>query len=169
MSFAGNFQVTQGTDLTGADFQDNSAGSDTNITARTIYLYQTNGQLLVPAIDWPLSAAVPFVVTGIMTKDYALTAVVIWTSSSPLPSPSTYTKSEIVTFVGFDNQFKYSLIQEMAANPTIVNDKDFQYNLMRLRNNILNAIDATTYSDQFSAQANLDQAKFLQDNKNYFF
>lgn len=169
MSFNGDYAVTQGADLTGASFQDTSAGSDTNITARTIYLYTTAGALLVPPIDWPLSASVPFVVTGIMSKDYSLSAVVIWTSSSPLPSPSTYTKTEIVTFIGYTNQFIYSLIQEIAANNTILNDNDFQQNLAKIRNEKFNAIDSTTYSDQFSSQSALDRAQFLINNKTYFF
>lgn len=170
MAFNGNYIVTQGTDLSGMQFQDTSSGSDTNITSRSIGLYQTNGQLLGGVlIDWPLSAAVPFVITGIMAKDYALTSVVIWTSSSPLPSPSTYTKSEIVTFIGYTNQFIYSLIQEIAANNTILNDNDFQQNLIKIRNEKINAIDSTTYSDQFSAMAALDRAQFLINNKTYFF
>lgn len=170
MAFNGNYTVTQGTDLTGMQFQDTSSGSDSNITARTIYLYTISGALLVgAAIDWPLSASVPFTVTGIMAKDYSLSAVVVWTSSSPLAPPSTYTKTEIITFIGYTNQFIYSLIQQIAANNTILNDNDFQQNLIKIRNERINAIDATTYSDQFSAQSALDRAKFLIDNKTYFF
>lgn len=169
MAFNGNYTVTQGTDLTGMQFQDISSGSDSNITARTIYLYMTAGSLLAPPIDWPLGATVPFVITGIMQKDYSLSAVVVWTSSSPLAPPSTYTKTEIITFIGYTNQFIYSLIQQIAANNTILNDNDFQQDLIKIRNERINAIDATTYSDQFSAQSALDRAKFLIDNKTYFF
>jgi hypothetical protein len=169
MAFNGNFLVTQGTDLTGFQIQDNSAGVDANITGRTIYLYTSSGALLVPAIDWPLSAAIPFVVTGIMQKDYAFSVLVTWTSSSPIAPPSTYTKTEIVTFVGYTNQFIYSLIQEIAANNKTLNDNSFQTNLSTLYNELNNAIKATSYSDQFSAQSALDRAKYLMDNSNYYF
>jgi len=168
--FNGDFSITQGSDLSGFQIQDISSGSDTNITDRSIALYQTNGQLLTGAlIDWPISAPVPFSVTGIMSKDYSFTVVVTWTSSSPLAPPSTYTKSLIVTFDGYTNQFIYSLIQEVAANNKTLNDNDFQNNLCTLYNEKHNAVQAAKYSDQFSAMAALDRAKYMMDNANYYF
>lgn len=168
MAFAGNFNVSQLTDLTGFLLVDTSTGTDANITDRSVALYLTNGQLLVPVIDWAIAAANPFVVTGIMTKDYSLTIVVTWISSAPITG-STYTKTLIVTFDGYDNQFAYSLVQQLAANNKTLNDNDFQGNFYTLYTEIFNAIQAAKYSDQFSAQAALDRSKYLIDNAAYFF
>jgi len=68
-------------------FQDNSTGSDSNLTERRIYLQKYNGQYLVPSgstadyIVWPL-ATNPFILTGILDKDYALSIRVDWVADT---------------------------------------------------------------------------------------
>ncbi len=172
MAFNGNFSTSQTSDATSFVLTDTSTGTDSNIVSRTIYLYKTDGTLLTgAAIDWPVVSVTGDTKTlsGVLTKDYSLNIVVTWTSSSPLSSPSTYTKTVITTFTGNLNEFLYSLIQRISATRNLVNDNNFYKSLSALYTEIDNAVQATNYSNQFSAQAALDRGYALQQNQNLFF
>lgn len=169
MAFNGDYASSQGADAGSFTLTDTSTGSDVNLTGRTISLYKTDGSLLVPVITWAIANST-YDLTDVLAKDYSLLIKVEWASSSPLGSPSTYTKEIITTFVEYTQDFKYGLIQQWSsANPPIQQKSAYWQNMMRLIVDISNAIEATNYSNQYSAQAALDDAFYLQQNANKFF
>ena len=174
MAFNGAFSISQGTDSTSFVITDTSTGSDTNLTDRKIYLNQSNGTTLIPAnnpnawIDWPIALG-PITLTGILNQDYSLNIQVVWVSSSPLPSPSTYVQFQLKTFTANLELFDYMLTQQMAANNLLANDNNFLPNKELLRLYIDNANGATSFSDQYNAQLNLNAGYAMQVNQNNFF
>ena|SRR6185369_17227892 len=173
MAFNGNFAVTENVDISKFTLTDTSTGVDTNLTDRKIYLYKVDATTLVPSgtptdyLVWPIADAT--IDIDALDKDYALSIVVIWNSSSPLPDPSTYTKTLLHTFTGYSYAFWYMLIQQMAANPLISSDKNFYANLSKFVTDLDNAIQATVSTDQYSAQKALDRDQYMIDNKNIYF
>lgn len=167
--FNGSFAISQGTDVTKFTISDNSTGSDPNLTGRTIYLYQSNGELLGgSAINWPLSDGSTKEIE-LLTKDYSLSINVVWASISPLPSPSTYTLTSLYTFTGNTNAFIYGIIQQLAAQPNLSNDTNFYDSLSKIQTDLDCAVQANTYGDQFSAQFALDRCYSLIVNESMFF
>lgn len=175
MPFAGSFTITPvATDPTSFVITDTSTGSDTNLTDRQIFLYQSNGVLLLPAgsttnyIDWPISAGSSLTITGLLTVDYSLNILVNWISSAPIGG-STYTFTLLYTFTGNTTLFINGLIQEIAANPQLENSYNFMGNLAKMYVFVQNALNATTYMQQFSAQGALNQAQNLILNASILF
>lgn len=176
MSFNGAFSVSQGTDATSFTLTDVSTGSDTNLTDRKIYLniVLSNSATLVPPnngnawIDWPIAAG-PITLTGILNQDYSINIQVVWVSSSPLPSPSTYVQFQLKTFTGNLELFDYTLTQQMAGNKLLASDNNYLPNKELLRLYIDNANGATSFNDQFNAQLNLNAGYNMQVNQNTFF
>ncbi len=173
MAFNGNFTATQSIDGLTLTITDTSTGSDANLTDRRVYLNQYNGTTLVPTgtstpyIDWP-TANGPLVLP-IFKKDYSLNINVQWISSSPLPSPSVYSVFQLITFTNNTYLFYYSLTQLQAANQQLTNDYGYFNNKVKLLVYLNDAINATTYNDQFAAQRSLDRAYELQTNANVYF
>lgn len=174
MSFSGSFTVTPSpTDPTSFTLTDTSTGSDTNIIDRNVYLYQTNGVLLLAAgsttnyIDWPVGPST-LAITGLLTQDYSLNILVNWISTDPI-SGSTYTYSLLYTFTGNTALFINGLIQQIAANPQLENSYNFLGNLAKMYVYLQNALNATTYMQQFSAQGALDQIQNLIQNQSLYF
>jgi len=169
MAFNGNFSATQTTDISGFTLLDTSSGSDTNLTDRQVFLYTTSGALLTgSAIDWPIANG-PLVLTGILPIDYSLLIVVNWVSSSPLPSPSTYTLTSVNTFTGNTQNFINGLIQQIAAQQGTTNDNQFLTNMNILYTYLDNAVLAQKYNNQGNAQENLTLALGMINNQNLFF
>lgn len=174
MAFNGAFTISQGVDPQSFTITDSSIGSDVNLTDRKVYLNKIDGTTLIPSgttttfIDWPIANG-PLVLTGILTKDFSLSIEVDWVSSSPLPSPSTYTSTQLITFTGNTNTFIYSLIQQLAAKDNLSNDTNFYDNLSKIQTEVDGAVMATTYGDQAGSQSCLDRAYYLQINQSLFF
>lgn len=176
MAFNANFSITPpGVDTTTFSLTDTSTGSDTNLTDRRIFLVQSNGNNLnfpnatTPYIDWPLSAGATITLTGILPIDYSLNIVVNWISSAPLAPPSTYTQNTLYTFTSNIMLFYYSLTELASANPPLINDNNYFPNKQKLKVYIEDAIDATQYNNQFSAQLALNGAYNMQLNRNTLF
>jgi hypothetical protein len=168
MSFNGNFIVSQGTNPSQFTITDTSTGSDSNLSGRTIQIYQIDGTLLGgSSINWPIGNG-PLTLS-FLTVDVSLNFLVTWSSISPLPSPSTYVKNYIVTFVTYTNNFIYSLIKQLTAQPSIVNDTQFFGNLSKIQTFVDSAIQATDYNDQQSAQVFLNMAQSMILNQNLYF
>jgi hypothetical protein len=174
MAFAGSFTVTPDlTDPTSFVLTDTSTGSDTNIIDRNVYLYMTNGNLLLPAgsatnyIDWPVGPST-LAINGLLTQDYSLNILVNWISTDPIDD-STYTYTVLYTFTGNTTLFINGLIQEIAATPNLENSYNFMGNLAKIYVYLQNALNATTYMQQFSAQGALDQAQNLIQNASLYF
>lgn len=169
MAFNGNFTAVQSSDISGFTITDTSSGADGGLTDRQVFIYTVSGALLTGAvIDWPIANG-PLVLTGILPKDYSLSILVNWISSSPLPSPSTYSKTSINTFTGNTYYFLLGLIQEIAAQQGITNDNQFLVNMNILYTYLDNANLSQAYNNQGNAQENLDLAFGMMSNKNLFF
>lgn len=169
MAFNADYSVSQGLDPTSFTLTDTSTGSDPALVTRTIDLYQANGSLLGgSSISWPYSDGSTKVLTGYLPKDYALNIVVNWASSSPIPG-STYTKSAYYGFTGNTNNFIYNLIQDIAAQPSILNDTDFYNNLSKLQTEVDSCALAISFADLFNAQSALDRAYYLMTNQKFLF
>lgn len=169
MAFAGDFSVSQGIDVQSFTVTDTSTGSDPALTGRTISLGLVDNQLLGGGeILWPLSDGSSKLIGSLLLRDFSLNIGVTWQSSNPIPG-STYSKNHIVTFTGNSNQFAYGLLQQIAANQSITNDKDFLYNLFLVNSDIQNADRATDFLDQGNAQAALDRIYYKIVNQNVFF
>src|ERR1700761_896787 len=136
--FNGQFSISQGSDVTSLTLEDTSTGSDTNLTDRRIYLIKSDGTTLVPQgssttyIDWPLTDGNSIALTGILAQDWCLNIQVIWTSSSPLPSPSSYTFNILQAFTDNLILFAYGLSELQSGNPFLVTDNDYFSNKSKL-------------------------------------
>lgn len=169
MAFSANFSISQGVDVQSFSITDTSSGSDSNLTGRTIALYQSNGSLLGGAvISWPLSDGATKILTGYLPRDYSLLVLGTWQSSAPIPG-SSYSKSSLYTFVGNSNAFAYGLLQQIAALQSITNDNGFEENLAILNSEIQNAERASTYGDQGNAQQCLDRIYNMIVNQQFYF
>jgi len=174
MAHTADFTVTQGTDPNSFTLTDTSTDPDPNLTGRKIYLQKVDGTYLVPEgtttdyIDWPLSDGATKVLTDILTRDYSLSMLVEWESSSPEVGGS-YSKLLLHTFTALLEQFNYLMTQMQSANPLLVADNNYFVNKIKLRVWIDDATNADTYNDQFLAQLCLDRAYDLQQNANIFF
>lgn len=174
MSFSASYTAVQQLNNSDILFTDTSTGSDTNLTERRIYPYKADGTLLLPTgntsgyIVWPIANST--LTVSLLPKDYALSITVVWISSSPLPSPSTYTATTLYGFTGYTNDFLYSLIQQITANQTLLNDSQFQLNMFYLGQEIKNCELAVSPKQSIlNAQAALSRAQYLITNANRIF
>lgn len=173
MSFTANFSSSQGSTLNQLIITDTSTGSDPNLTDRQIFLYKIDGSTLVPVgtttayVDFPIALGSTITIP-VLDKDYSLTIVINWISSSPIGG-STYTKTLIQTYTGNTALFIYNLIQTMTAKPTIINDDQFYADLGKIQTEVDNANEATVYNDQYAAQSALSRAQIFMNNQNLFF
>jgi hypothetical protein len=171
MAFNGNFSAAQSVDGQSIILTDTSTGSDSNLTGRTVNLFLIDGSLLGGStINWSLSSGSTLTISNILPRDYSINIQVNWASSSPLPPPSTYTLTGLATFIQNSDIAAYSLLQQIASNVGITRDNDYMYNLALVNSDILNALRANTFNDQFNAQACLDRIyNKVVVNKNFYF
>lgn len=168
MAFNGAIQITSLITPGAFVVQDVSTGSDPNLTGRTISLYQADGSLLNGStVNFPLSAGSSITIN--ISIDLCLLIVVTWQSSSPLPSPSTYSTSGLYLFRGFSLQFLDQQIGAIQSNPNILQDTNFQSSLNLLHNEINNSIQAASTGQQASAQRALSSIQNLIVNQNFYF
>ena len=154
MSFAPAFTVTIPQNPAPSTFvvTDTSVGSDVLIVDRQILIFQANGSLLVPAIDFPLSAGSSITLSP-LTQDLAANIVVNWNYTNPVPPA--YSTSLLWAFNQYGEQFFYSLIQNISSSPPtqILNDTNYLINLYTFRVLLNAAVKAvTTGSDQGGSQ-----------------
>lgn len=166
--FNASFIITKTADPSTFIITDNSSGSDPDLTGRVIYLYTANGSLLVPAITWPIGQS-SYTFTG-LEQDVALNVRVEWSSSNPLPDPSTYTYSELNYFVQFGEQFLYGLTQQQTANPSIVQDTTYYANKGIVRTEIDSAINAIDVgNDLAGSEYCIARYTAMMNAQNYLF
>lgn len=169
MSFNGGFSVSSLIVPGGFTINDTSTGSDSNLTGRTISLIQSDGTLLGgTTIDFPLSSG-SSITLNVLNIDYCLLILVTWQSSSPLPSPSTYSASGLFNFVGNSRAFEDQQIGAIQSNPNILNDTGFYDSLGKLQTDIDCSIQAASTGQQSSAQAALSRIQYMIINQNKFF
>lgn len=171
MAFIGTFTVTQTSDLTSFVITDTSNyGSEGTGTfsGRTIDIYLVDGTSLVPQISLPFSAGNVYTVSNVLNQDYSLYIKFDWDSLSPQPG-SVYEATEVVTFLNYTNQFLYGKVQDIAAQPNVLNDTEYYNSLNKVQTEADNALYATIYADQFNAQAAINRANYLIINQAMFF
>ncbi len=146
---------------------DTSTGADAAVTDRKILLYNSAGNLVVPAIDWPIANVT--ITTPALPADAALNIAVNWNNSSGTPL---YTKSQLFAMTQYAEQFFYSLTQQQAATTALNILNDFQYfaNKSKLRT----YIDSTTQAiavgmDIFSAAFCISLYQQMLNNPNLYF
>jgi hypothetical protein len=177
MAFTGTFTVTQTSDITSLVVNDTSSyvgeGQGT-FSGRRIYLYKIDTTTLVPSgtatayVDFPFSAGASITISGVLLRDYSLSANLNWISNAPQPG-SVYTATEVVTFLNYINDFIYGKVQQLAASPSLLNDTNWQDSMQIMYNEKENAEQATLYDDQFAAQSAISRAYYLINNENLYF
>lgn len=145
---------------------DTSTGSDVLVTDRQILLYNSAGNLVVPAIDWPIADAITI---APLVADTALDIQINWNNSAGAPL---YTKSQLFAATEYAEQFFYSLTQQQAAttNLNILNDFPYFENKSKLRTLIDSAVQAIAVgADIFSSQFCISIYQQMLNNPNLFF
>jgi hypothetical protein len=169
MSFVAAFTVNSLIVPGSLVINDTSTGSDTNLTGRTISLFQADGTLLTGStIPFPISSG-NSITLSVLNIDYCLLIVITWQSSSPLPPPSSYSASGLFNFVGNSRQFEDQQIGAIQSNPGILQDSGFYNSLGILQTEIDNSIQAASTGQQASAQAALSRIQYLIVNQNKYF
>jgi hypothetical protein len=177
MAFTGTFTITQTSDITSLVVTDTSSYASEaqgTFSGRRIYLYKIDTATLVPSgtatayVDFPFSAGSSITISGVLLRDYSLSANVVWLSNSPQVG-SVYTATEVVTFLNYINDFIYGKVQQLAASPSLLNDANWQNSMRNMYNEKENAEQATLYDDQFAAQSAIDRAYNLINNESMNF
>lgn len=167
MPFVQSFTVTPTSNPAALLLTDTSTGSDGAITVRQILLYNSAGNLVVAAIDWPI--ANPSITIAPLTADIALNIVVNWNNNV---GRVLYTKSQLFAATQYAEQFFYSLTQEQAAttNLNILNDYPYFENKSKLRTLIDSAVQAISVgADIFSSQFSISIYQQMLSNPNLYF
>ena len=167
MALVPSFTVAPTSDAAALLFTDTSTGSDGAVVDRKILLYNSAGNLVVPAIDWPIANA-SITVTP-LTADIALNITVNWNNSG---GTALYTKSQLYVATQYGEQFYYSLTQQQAAttNLNILNDFPYFENKSKLRTLLDSAVQAISVgADIFSAQFCISIYQQLLNNPNLYF
>src|ERR1700677_301999 len=146
--------------------QDTSIGSDGAITDRQILIYTAANVLLVPAIDFPLSAGGSTTISP-LTTDIAVTIVLNWNNSS---GAAIYTYNLIFAFVQFGLLFLQSLTQTQISNPNIINDTNWISNKLGIFLEIQSALNAINVGQSVgSAQSCINRYNSVIANQNIIF
>lgn len=152
-----------------ATFTDNSTGL-TGVTGRLIYLQKYDGTYLVPEgittdyTFWP--AADSSIDIDVLDKDYCLDVTVVWFQGSSIYQEVI----SLVLFSAYSELFLRQLTQALAANRTLLTNKNYWFNKIKLRTLIDDATQAVALvNDQTIATFCLDEAKKLTDNISTFF
>lgn len=167
MPFVQSFTVAPTSNPAALLLTDTSTGSDGAITDRKILLYNSAGNLVVLAIDWPI--ANPSITIAPLTADIALNIVVNWNNNV---GTVLYTKSQLFAATQYAEQFFYSLTQEQAAttNLNILNDYPYFENKSKLRTLIDSAVQAISVgADIFSSQFSISIYQQMLSNPNLYF
>lgn len=166
MPFSPNFTITPTGNPTSFIITDTSTDSDGAITDRQILLYTVSNALLVPAIDFPLSAGSSITISP-LTTDIALDIVINWNDNSGIPL---YTKDLIYAFVQYGLQFLESLTQTQISNPNIVNDQNWINNKLTIFEEIQSAQNAINVGQSaYAAQSCILRYNNMIANQNIIF
>jgi len=164
MPLTASFTVAATSDETAAFLTDTSTGSDVAITDRKILLYDISNTLL-GTYDWPIADS--SITINPFTKDISVNVVVNWVD---VDGNTLYTYSLLFAAVQFAVQFLYSLIQQLQAKPTKVNDQVFFDNLKLLDLLIDSAqLAIDTGGDQYSAETCISLYQNMINNQISFF
>jgi hypothetical protein len=180
MAFTGAFTKTNdsATALNAFILTDTSSYAEeakVTFSDRYFYLYEIDGSTIPEPIsgldywdfnytDYPDDTRL---VTA-LTEDVALRIQMFWVSISPQVG-STYVKSTPFDFLDYANQFKYGLVQDMAANRNLVNNKNFMQALDVFQTNIDSSEVSIDEDDPYESQKCIENLQFLMANPNLFY
>lgn len=175
MAFTASFQVIQTNDCSRFTVQDvsNYGGGEPKsaFSKRELFIHKADGSLIpftnspdFSFADYPLDL---LNISGVQS-DYSLRIRLVLTPLIVVPS-SVYVYESVVTITCYTKKFLYGIIQDLTANPSIINQSKFRKNLFDAHCELSNAELATTFADQQSAQLSLNRAKYFIDNKNICF
>ena len=171
MPFTTAISVTQGADCSQFVFNDASTyniEATSTFSLRKLTIQKSDGTYLISGgvtynnYTWPFAAGNSITVTG-LDKDYAYTATITLTSTSP-QSGSVYTKAEKLVFVCFILSSFYTNAHKMAINPGLEKDYRFVKDLQRLFIEQESAKKAGIDGDIGAAQSCLDRGQTISDN-----
>ena len=153
-------------------FTDTSTGTDAAVDSRRVSLRDANSNYLVPDgnasmqyISWALVDT--SILVDVLTKDYALLCTVDWLD---IAGAVLYTKSYVLGFTVYNENFDFQLSQMISANTPLINDNSFFNKKSLLRTYIDSGDKAVSRaSDILTAQICYDQATSLRTNAQYFF
>jgi len=167
--FTANYSVSQSaTGTTGyvTDTSDYTSEPHNTFVSRTLNIYDVYGNNLGPGL-WPFTDGdtYPFAVTP---WDLSLRIELKLVSSAPVTG-SVYTKTGIAVLTVLSYLFGVAIAQNIAANPSIVNQVGYQDAMSRFWTDLKNAVNMGSYSQQQLAQTFLDDIYYLYQNKTTFF
>jgi len=171
MPFTGLFTIAAaaGFDVfTLTDVSDYTDEPKATFSGRRIRLITTNLLQLVPTgttttyIDFPFAGGDTITIDA-MTRDYSLDIVVDWISVNP-QSGSTYQASLICSFLSYNTNNEYGIIQALTAKPSCIQDINYWANLGNVQTEQQNSIWATYYQQQVSAQWAINRAAYILQN-----
>jgi hypothetical protein len=150
---------------------DTSTGTDGTVTLMRAYLTKTDSTTLVPDgtatayVEWNYSAGVVETIDA-LDKDYCLSIKVDWLTAL---GAIVYTKTSLVMTSLYNEEFYYDLTQAQTASVTLLSNKNYYENKMKLRVEIDSASQAVTFGgDQYGGQSCLDRATYLRLNEQLF-
>ncbi len=150
---------------------DSSTGSDGAITQRRVYFIQSNGDYLTPAgsstdyVLWDYADA--SITIDVLEQDMALNILVQWLD---VTNVVLYDKELLNLFTLYGEQFLYSLTQQQAGNPLLIEDGNFYPNKSQFRTDLDSAVQAVSLAgDQAAAQNCLDRTTEMRNNAQYLF
>jgi hypothetical protein len=171
INVAQNFSASQSLgELSTLTLTDTSTGLG-SYTSRLIYIQKQDGTYLVPSgtitdfIEWAAASSTKDI-EDLLDRDYALLVTIKWLNGSTIA----YTKVLLYCFTGYTREFLLDLSRAQAANPALLNSKNYFSNKLKLRCLVEDADELVELADdQTGAQLCLNQAKELTDNQVYFF
>ena len=150
-----------------------TAGTDAAVTQRRIYISDSTGTFLVPSgvtteyNSWAL-ATNPLTISNILSKDMACRFTVQWLDVNDVVLYDS--TQDAVGLTLFNESFDYEKTQNIAANPTLVNDNNFMGNKYLLRTYIDSGNQAISLaSDLVNAQLCYDAATAMRLSAQYLF
>lgn len=166
--FNGSFEIVASDNPSLIILQDNSEGTDANLTGRTIYLYNADGSLFTPPIAWVIGDS--SITLDVLSEDAALNIRVDWASSNPEPDPSTYTYSQIHAFTKYGKDYVYYLTEMQTSNPSITQDRSYYSNKLRLLCEILSAENAINVGHSiYGAAQCIARYTYMIQNPTFYF
>jgi hypothetical protein len=173
MSFSQDFSVSQSpVNPAYLIITDTSSGTDGLITARRIYIQDSDGNFIVPSgtttsyITWTYPSPNP-ISLDILTQDVAANVKVEWLYAGNVMH---YELDNNYCFSEFNKRFLYYLIQLQSLTYNIIQDTNYWGNVGIFWTNIIGAIKSVEIgNDIFASQQCLNRATFMQTNQDKYF
>ncbi len=172
MAYTISFSVSQGIDSTSFTLTDLSSGSDSNVVSRRVVCTLNDGTTLVnPGITtsytpFPFSDGAS-IIMYVLSIDYAIAVNLQYCDVN---GTVLYSLSQNYCFTGNDEQFDYSLTQQLVGNQSLLQDTNYVNNRFTLRMLIDSASKAVTVGNDINGgQFCLDLAQPMVDDQTKFF